>query len=257
MDLDDARKLIDLGRTAEAERLYLKLSAEPSLRAKAFYGLGFIAWRNQDFDAAQSWFTKCLKEDQNDLNARYFLGDIAARRGDVERAIRRYAEVLAHDPGHVGALIGIKNVNTSPVQQAVRSTSAAAQMPPRQAPAPPPNRQPPAPAPQPSPPAETLGRAPQPSSRRSIVGRARLVKLQAVAFNGTPAAKQSLTFRLDVPDEEGNLARSMGVEMRGFRISGGVENGDWVEIKEMSRSGTVRSLENLTTKQHVKSGLLF
>src|SRR5215212_5396234 len=115
-DLDEARKLIDLGRTAEAERMYMKLSAEPRLRAQSFYGLGFIAWRNQDFDSAQSWFTKCLKEDQNDLNARYFLGDIAARRGDVDRAIRRFAEVLAHDPSHVGALIGIKNVNAPPAR---------------------------------------------------------------------------------------------------------------------------------------------
>ena len=71
MSLDQARELMRLGRTAEAEKLYIRLSAEPALRAQSFYGLGFIAWHNKDFDQARSWFIKCLKEDENDLNARY------------------------------------------------------------------------------------------------------------------------------------------------------------------------------------------
>jgi hypothetical protein len=79
------------------------------------------------------------------------------------------------------------------------------------------------------------------------------VKLQAVAFNGTPGAKQSLTFRLDMADDDGNLVRSVGVEMRSFHVRGTVENGDWLEIDKMSRTGKVKSLSNLSTGQRVKA----
>jgi hypothetical protein len=87
------------------------------------------------------------------------------------------------------------------------------------------------------------------------VGRATLVKLQPVPFNGTPGAKQKVTFRLDVADSNGNYSRSVGIEMRSFNIRGTVENGDWVEINRISEVGKVKSFGNLTTGQRVKTSL--
>lgn len=95
----------------------------------------------------------------------------------------------------------------------------------------------------------------KPSTRHGIVGRVRSVKLQGVSWNGQMGAKQSLSFRVDVPDGSGNLKESIQVEMRGFRISGGVENGDWVELDQISRSGDVKGFENVTTGQYVRTRL--
>lgn len=81
------------------------------------------------------------------------------------------------------------------------------------------------------------------------------MKLQAVPFNGTPGAKQALTFRVDVADSNGNYVRSVGVKMRSFSIRGTVENGDWVEIGKISGVGKVKSFHNLTTGQRVKARL--
>jgi TIR domain len=107
-----------------------------------------------------------------------------------------------------------------------------------------------------SPVLEPLGQPPRPpSSRSAVVGRARLVRLQAVPFNGTAGAKQSLTFRLDVADGSGNVVRTVGIEMRSFHIRGNVENDDWVEIDGIPKNGRVRSLRNLSTGQEVRARL--
>lgn len=94
-----------------------------------------------------------------------------------------------------------------------------------------------------------------PSTRHGVVGRARSVKTGNAPFNGQLGAQQMLSFRVDVPDSKGNLDRSIQVEMRGFRISGALENGDWVELDQISRSGSVKAFENLTTNQQVRTRL--
>jgi len=260
MNLDDAKALLEQGRLAEAQAAYQQLSGDPRLRAQCFYGLGLISLKKQDLSSAHSWLSKTVDEDPRHLNARFYLGEMAASRGDKGLATRLYAEVLALNPQHVGALKRITSVN-APV--AVAGSHPAASSPPpaigigRAPTRPVPSEPPPQPV---APPSSqslqavgSLGAPPSPpSSKRSLVGRARLVKLQAVAFNGTPAAKQSLTFRLDVADNNGNLARSLGIEMRGFHVRGSIENGDWVEVYDISKTGKVKSCRNLSTGQQVK-----
>ena len=62
-----------------------------------------------------------------------------------------------------------------------------------------------------------------------------------------------MTFRLDVADSNGNLVRTVGVKMRSFHVRGIVENGDWLEVDKISRTGKVKSLSNLSTGQCVKT----
>jgi tetratricopeptide (TPR) repeat protein len=258
-----ARVLLEQGRISEAEAMYLELSADPSLRAECFYSLGFISWRKQDLGAAKTWFVRCLHEGQN-LNARYYLGEIALRDHETDRAIRRFAEVLMLNPQHAGARSSLGRIIAPTVQPEPGKIASSSPRPPLDRPAPVTRlgpvesvrKRPEAPHDPDPASVASVGQPPRPpASTHSTVGRVRLVKLQAVAFNGQPAGKQSLSFRLDIPDQFGSLARSLQLEMRGFRISGGVENGDWIEVDEISRSGDVKVFQNISTGQRVKTRL--
>jgi tetratricopeptide (TPR) repeat protein len=260
LNVDDARMLLETGRVAEAEAAYEELSRNPGERAQSYYGLGMVSLRKQDLASADRWFKATVDENPKDTNARFYLAELAARRGDNVGATRLLGEVLALNPQHAGALKRIGTVNAPVVAAGPGSTqwSSPRTSSVRRTLTPPiPSAAPPQPAPglrQPTEPIASLGLPPSPpSSTRSLVGRARLVKLQAVAFNGTPGAKQSLTLRLDIADAKGCLASSIGIEMRGFHVRGSVENGDWIEVNDVSKTGKVKSLRNLSTGQQVRT----
>jgi tetratricopeptide (TPR) repeat protein len=253
MDIDAARSLLERGLVGDAEDAYHELSGDPAQQAQSFYGLGLVSLKKRDPEAAHRWFTKSVEANPQEPNARFYLGELAASRGDTEEATRLFAEVLALNPRHVGALKRIASVNVSgePASSRERESSAplAAPKSPQSVP-----RPAAAASEQSNSAIAVVGRPPRPpSSASAMVGRVTLVKLQAVPFNGTPAAKQSLTFRLDVADGDGNLIRTIGIEMKSFHINGTVENGDWVEVEKISRNGRVKSLSNLSTGQRVSA----
>ena len=232
--------MLERGLVAEAEGVYQELSRDPGQQAESFYGLGLVSLKKHDSTAAQYWFSKSVEANPREANAHFYLGELAALRGDHDAATRLFAQVLALSPRHVGALKRITSIPSGPTINV--------------APPPPPKRFAKESSETTPPVKEVVGLPPRPPSSASvIVGRARLVKLQPVAFNGTPGAKQSLTFRLDVADDDGNLVRTVGVEMRSFHVRGTVENGDCLEIDKISRTGKVKSLSNLSTGQRVKT----
>lgn len=240
MNIDDARRLFESGRLDEAENAYLALAREAEQRSEALYGLGLVALRRRQWDIAERWLIQSLHENSRDPNTRFYLGNLAERRGDAVLATRYYAEALSINPQHAGAIKSIAGMGAGNDQQrpAARSDHAAAGVSDVTPPRPPStgtgNR--------------VLGRPPHPpSSPDAIVGMAKLVKLQAVPFNGSPAGRQCLTFRLDVVDAAGRKIETVAVEMRGFAIRGGLENGDWVEVRRIKRNGTAKSCRNLST----------
>jgi len=170
-----------------------------------------------------------------------------------------FARVLTLNPRHAGALRRLTQVAG---ETGFTSSTEAASHPlgfrdngnPIQPTAPPrPEYRPPV---APTAPRRPVARPPRaPSSSRSIIGIAEQVRLQPVPFNGQPAAKQSLTFRVAVMDRNGHRQGIIAVEMRSFRIQGNVENGDWVELPKVSRSGKVTSFRNLSTGGHIRTRL--
>lgn len=258
MDIESARSILEQGDLAGAEAAYRELLKDPAQQSDAMYGLGFIYYKKQDLAPAEYWFNEQLKVDPRSQNSLYFLGEIAASRHNHDAAVGLFAKVLTLNPRHAGALRQLTQVaGAMGVTSSTEATSQLLGFEDRGNPVPaaPPRaeyRPPVAPA---APP-RAAARPPRPPfSSRSIIGVAQQVKLLAVPFNGRAAAKQSLTFRVAVMDRTGHPRGTIAVEMRSFGIQGNVENGDWVEIDKVSRSGKVTSFRNLSTGGQIRTRL--
>jgi tetratricopeptide (TPR) repeat protein len=281
MDIESARSILEQGDLAGAEAAYRELLEDPAQQCGAMYGLGFIYYKKQDLRPAEYWFNEQLKVDPRSQNSLYFLGEIAASRHNHDAAVVLFAKVLTLNPRHVGALRRLTQV--AGAMRATSSTEATSQplgfgdrgnpvqpvaalspetrrasipqsgipvaptVPPR------PEYRPPV---APTAPPRPAARPPRPPfSSRSIIGVAQQVRLLAVPFNGHAAAQQSLAFRVAVMDRNGHPRGTIAVEMRSFRIQGNVENGDWVEIGKVGRSGKVTSFRNLSTGGQIRTRL--
>jgi tetratricopeptide (TPR) repeat protein len=236
-DLTYARQLLESGELSQAEAQYHQLLDDPATRSEALYGIGLVSFRRRDYDAAEGWFNQSLKGRPNGESPRYYLGEIASVRGDRNRAIQLYATILVSNPAHLAALSRIASFATSaeranlvrppgdkhPAHRSTNDLRAAG-------PAPQPSASPVASAP-----ARAALRPPRPPySKRSTVGIAEHVKLQVIPFNGQAASRQLLTLRVRIIDPTSRSERSVGIEMRGFKIRGNVENGDWLVSREVS-----------------------
>jgi len=240
MSISDARQLLEGGRIDQAEQAYKQMARRPELKAQAFYGLGLICLRRKDVVAARDWFTRSVQANPDEENSRFYLATIAANSGNVDEAIRLFAQVLIVNPRHAGALARLTKISfgPGPVSSTV-TPGGPARVAGVRASSRPTSLRPPRP----------------PSSAAAVVGIAKHVKMQPVPFNGQPAAKQSLTFRVEVIDQHGMHIRTVGVEMRNFTIRGSVDEGDWVEIKDVRDGGRVKEVHNLTTGTRVLSKL--
>lgn len=260
MDITFARQLLERGRVSEAEAAFKELTRHATERAAALYGLGFIKHLQKDYNSAEAFFEESIKVDARSSNSFYYLGDIAIRRGDGERAIFMFAKVLTLDPRHAGALrrlselgnqaltpmtdasgsvtpsrdavAGSSHDTSEKVQHPIIASASAAQ----------------------SPKPETIRPPRAPSSDESIVGIARNVRRQVVPWRGKPAANQLLSFRLEVVSKDGSRRPMISVQMQNFEILGNVEEGDWIELNEPFQDGNrVKSFNNLTTGERVIS----
>lgn len=267
MDIASAQSILKQGDLAGAEAAYRELLEDPAQQSDAMYGLGFIYYKRQDLASAEYWFKEQLKVDPRCQNSLYFLGEIAASRRNYDAAVGLFSKVLTLNPRHAGALGRL--TQAAGAMGASRSTDAAGRPPgfgdrgnpvqPVAALSPKTRR---ASIPQsgipvePAAPPRPAARPPHaPSSSRSIIGIAGQVRLQVVPFNGHAAAQQSLSFRVAVMDRRGHPQGTIAVEMRSFRIQGNVENGDWVELYKVSRSGKVTSFRNLSTGGQIRTRL--
>ena len=98
---------LDLGRLADAEkdmRAYLALHSED---ATAHYGLGRILQQAQQGPEARIEFERCIALMPLQTESYYQLGQLAMDAGDYEAAIREDGKVLARDPTHGGAAVGM------------------------------------------------------------------------------------------------------------------------------------------------------
>ncbi len=114
-----------LGHYAEAIRAYqdaLRLEASKNqsqqtrvVKAQAFLGLGYIAYRQGKFDDAMQFYAKVVEQGAAGVvEAHHNLGRIYAGRGEIEKAIEAQQQAIAKDPKfadayyHLGVLYSRK-----------------------------------------------------------------------------------------------------------------------------------------------------
>jgi tetratricopeptide (TPR) repeat protein len=100
-DIDAALELGMLeefaGNKAEARKQYQTLLESEAGRADALYQLALLDFREHRYDEAAHGFTELLTIGRQVGAAFYYLGAVAERRGDRERAIRFYSRIVSGD----------------------------------------------------------------------------------------------------------------------------------------------------------------
>ena len=110
-----------LGRYMEATRAYqdalhFKHNADTEMAmSQALLGLGYIAYRQGNFDEAIRLYTEVVKRDKAGTPEAYHnLGNIYAGRGEIEKAVTAQQQAIAEDPTfaeayyHLGVLYSRK-----------------------------------------------------------------------------------------------------------------------------------------------------
>ena len=92
-ELDGERRAAEM-----ALRRALELADRPSDRAYCLYYLGELAWNSGEFDEADRFYARGLREDPSYTPLLAGRAKVAAARGDVEKAVDRYAEVVQRLP---------------------------------------------------------------------------------------------------------------------------------------------------------------
>jgi tetratricopeptide (TPR) repeat protein len=83
------------GNKAEARKQYQSLLESEAGRGDALYQLALLDFREHRYDEAARGFTELLTMGRQVGAAFYYLGAIAERRGDRERAIRFYSRIVS------------------------------------------------------------------------------------------------------------------------------------------------------------------
>jgi tetratricopeptide (TPR) repeat protein len=83
------------GDKGEARKIYQALTESEAAHSDALYQLAMLDFREQHYDDAAHRFTELLSLGQQVGAAFYYLGAIAERHGDHERAIRFYSRIVS------------------------------------------------------------------------------------------------------------------------------------------------------------------
>lgn len=116
------------GRLDDAESLFRDLMKSPAAFAEAAFGLGSIAFRRKDADAAIGWYGLVPADSPKRADARYQMAALERERGQRETALARAREALASDPTHVRARALIEALE--PLLQKVAPTEPLVAAPP-------------------------------------------------------------------------------------------------------------------------------
>jgi TolA-binding protein len=246
-----------------------KLISSPSHAAEAYYGLGMIALTQGRAQDGEKLFKASLGADPAYANSWYQLGQLAESQSPSD-ASRFYREALRHNPRHAGA---IKKLQAASVTGTARPAEV-----PRPSNADVPGSATPDSTSQPTPPhswgqrqtgtgreartpfayvppAPTVPPAPITAPTVSGHIRGRVVGFQRRAEQSFFLHRLYLyvwDFRIERP----NMPPVM-VEMRGYRFTGDISNGDEVDIAAHSaqpgRVLRVRQLTNLTSSAVIKT----
>ena len=95
--LEYALLLAATGRLDEARAMLTPYASGPTVIPGAVRSLGALDLDQGDLDAANARFEDLLSTGAQSYEALYFLGNIADRRGDTERALRYYTRVAGGD----------------------------------------------------------------------------------------------------------------------------------------------------------------
>ena len=71
------------------------------------FGLGFLYWEDQRFEAAAAELTKELRVNPHFAPAHYYLGDIAVSRSDYAKAKELFELATTESPGCLDAYVGL------------------------------------------------------------------------------------------------------------------------------------------------------
>lgn len=217
--LKRASTLVEQGDWKAAAQIYADVMTQHPRAAEAYYGMGLIALlHRRDLSLAEKAFTAAAKENPEDANSLYRLGEIAEAQHNRETAIDFYRRALAVLPRHEAAQRRLAALNKG----------ASAQPPPEAA----------------TPRKPVLGPPRAPQYQDSYVGVVRDLQTHEKGALSSQALTFKLAFpyRLDGAYREVRLAGSGGDVLRGA-----VKNGQWVELHRSAKvkNGQLRVAEML------------
>lgn len=253
-----AEALYAEGKVAESEAAFGAL-LNTGMRAEALFGLGIISYAARNLSRAQALFEQSLGVERRRPDTLYYLGRTLLDRGLARKAITYFAEALTYQPHHEAAMrdliaaAGSSPPSANPPGPTPSARAAAAATAGPGAPASPSSAK----ASSAAQPTQAAGPPELPNDPHALVGVVRQLVKGVGPWRGSPAALQIWTFRVEQPSAgHGEPPRLVGVEMRAMKISGTLENGDWVEIGERPKPGEgyrPRELRNLSTHDVVKA----
>jgi hypothetical protein len=86
-EIDSADRLFQMGKFAEAGKLYSRVAAEDPKNYSAILQLGRIALLSNRLDDAQKWFEKAITLKPDDADPKVMLAEAFYRRDDFQRAV--------------------------------------------------------------------------------------------------------------------------------------------------------------------------
>jgi lipopolysaccharide biosynthesis glycosyltransferase/Tfp pilus assembly protein PilF len=105
-----AHTLVEMGRAGEAELAYQNALEGSPRHFGALVGLGHIARRRGDRDAALVRFEAASNVDAGNVSVEIEIADLLREMRRLDHAERRYRGVLEASPGHLGALLGLAQI---------------------------------------------------------------------------------------------------------------------------------------------------
>src|SRR6202022_468702 len=98
------------------------LAAYPH-QPNAIFAIGYLYWRQQDYEAAKPWLEKELSNQACHAPAAFYLGKIARTGQDLHAGGRLYRKAIECDPGmanahlRLGTVLAEMNQNQEAVQE--------------------------------------------------------------------------------------------------------------------------------------------
>lgn len=105
--LQEARRLAQSGRTAEAKALLTRVLQIEPRQPDALQLMGLIARREGQLAAALAWFNQSLAANHAQPNAHNNLGNVLKALNRLEEAIQAYREAVRQKPDYVDAWINL------------------------------------------------------------------------------------------------------------------------------------------------------
>jgi predicted Zn-dependent protease len=101
-EIDSADRLFQIGKFAEAGKLYSQIASQNRKDYSATLQLGRIALLSNQLDDAQKWFEKAIALKPGDADAKVMLAEAFYRRDDFQKAAASLKTKLRKEPAEAG-----------------------------------------------------------------------------------------------------------------------------------------------------------